>query len=140
MSRSEKQERTPEHHKNGMETLNRIAPDVSLGRFVKIFGFANLYGCTVGEESRIGCFVEIQKNATFGACCKISSHSFICEGVTERRRAHRCRWESRPPPTHFGRKGGAVRVRVSLKSSDRFTQWWPGVERGFLAACTGPLG
>ena len=65
-----------------METFNRIAPDVSLGRSVKIFGFANLYGCTVGDESRIGCFVEIQKNAIVGARCKISSHSFICEGVT----------------------------------------------------------
>ena len=79
---SEKQEPTPAHHKNGMETFNRIAPDVSLGRSVKIFGFANLYGCTVGDESRIGCFVEIQKNAIVGARCKISSHSFICEGVT----------------------------------------------------------
>jgi len=65
-----------------METFNRIAPDVCLGRDVKIFGFVNLYGCTVGDESRIGCFVEIQKNATVGARCKISSHSFICEGVT----------------------------------------------------------
>ena len=65
-----------------METFNRIASDVSLGRAVKIFGFANLYGCTVGDESRIGCFVEIQKNAIVGARCKISSHSFICEGVT----------------------------------------------------------
>jgi UDP-3-O-[3-hydroxymyristoyl] glucosamine N-acyltransferase len=64
-----------------METFNRIAPDVSLGRSVKIFGFANLHGCTVGDESRIGCFVEIQENATVGARCKISSHSFICEGV-----------------------------------------------------------
>jgi len=50
-----------------METFNRIAPDVSLGRSVKIFGFANLYGCTVGDESRLGCFVEIQKNAIVGA-------------------------------------------------------------------------
>src|SRR5467141_3123136 len=65
-----------------MERFNRIAPDVSLGRSFKIFGFANLYGCTVGDESRIACFVEIQKNATVGARCKISSHSFICEGVT----------------------------------------------------------
>ena len=65
-----------------METFNRIAPDVSLGLSVEIFGFANLYGCTVGDESRIGCFVEIQGNATVGARCKISSHSFICEGVT----------------------------------------------------------
>jgi UDP-2-acetamido-3-amino-2,3-dideoxy-glucuronate N-acetyltransferase len=51
-----------------METSNRIAPDVSLGRSVKIFGFANLYGCTVGDESRIGYFVEIQKNATVSRC------------------------------------------------------------------------
>ncbi len=65
-----------------MEMFNRIAPDVTLGRSVEIFGFANLYGCTVGDESRIGCFVEIQKNAVIGARCKISSHSFICEGVT----------------------------------------------------------
>jgi UDP-2-acetamido-3-amino-2,3-dideoxy-glucuronate N-acetyltransferase len=65
-----------------METFNRIASDVSLGRAVKIFGLANLYGCTVGDESRIGCFVEIQRNATVGAPCKISSHAFICEGVT----------------------------------------------------------
>jgi len=50
-----------------MEMFNRIAPDVSLGRSVKIFGFANLYGCTVGDESRLGCFVEIQKNAIAGA-------------------------------------------------------------------------
>jgi acetyltransferase-like isoleucine patch superfamily enzyme len=65
-----------------METFNRIAPDVTLGRSVEIFGFVNLYGCTIGDESRIGCFVEIQKNATVGARCKVSSHSFICEGVT----------------------------------------------------------
>ena len=191
-----------------METFNRIAPDVSLGRSVKIFGFANLYGCTVGDESRIGCFVEIQKNAIVGARCKISSHSFICEGVTieddvfighhvcfinstptcvsagrtfangrrlesdshsgqtprddwvggghsgrsydwcrshrwcrggcdqERRPARGCRRESRPPPTYFGRRRSAVKVRVSLKGSDRFTQWWPGGERDFLPART----
>jgi len=65
-----------------METYNRIAPDVRLGRDVKIFGFCNLYACTVGDGTRIGCFVEIQKNAVVGARCKIQSHSFICEGVT----------------------------------------------------------
>jgi len=64
-----------------MQDFNRIAPDVRLGRDVKIFGFANLYGCSVGDDSRIGCFVEIQKNAVVGARCKISSHAFICEGV-----------------------------------------------------------
>jgi acetyltransferase-like isoleucine patch superfamily enzyme len=59
-----------------------IAKDVKLGRHVKIFGFVNLYGCRIGDESRIGTFVEIQKGATVGKRCKISSHSFICEGVT----------------------------------------------------------
>lgn len=65
-----------------METFNRIAPDVQLGQEVKLFGFVNLYGCRVGDGTSIGCFVEIQKNATVGARCKISSHAFICEGVT----------------------------------------------------------
>jgi len=60
----------------------RIAPDVKLGRHVSIFGFVNLYGCTVGDDTKIGTFVEIQKNAAVGRSCKISSHSFICEGVT----------------------------------------------------------
>jgi acetyltransferase-like isoleucine patch superfamily enzyme len=60
----------------------RIAPDVRLGRNVKCYAFVNLYGCTVGDDTRIGTFVEIQKNATIGARCKISSHTFICEGVT----------------------------------------------------------
>ena len=65
-----------------LPTYNRIAPDVQLGKDVRIFGFANLYGCAIGDESRVGCFVEIQKNAAIGARCKISSHTFICEGVT----------------------------------------------------------
>ncbi|MCK6554552.1 N-acetyltransferase [Candidatus Binatia bacterium] len=64
-----------------MEAFNRIASDVQLGRDVEIYGFANLYGCTIGEGTRIGCFVEIQRNAIVGARCKISSHAFICEGV-----------------------------------------------------------
>src|SRR5215470_14783015 len=59
-----------------------IAPDVTLGQGVKLSKFINLYGCEIGEESKIGAFVEIQKNARIGRCCKISSHSFICEGVT----------------------------------------------------------
>jgi len=58
-----------------------IAPDVKLGRNVQIYGFVNLYGCEIGDETRIGCFVEIQKGAKIGSHCKISSHSFICEGV-----------------------------------------------------------
>jgi UDP-2-acetamido-3-amino-2,3-dideoxy-glucuronate N-acetyltransferase len=59
-----------------------IAPDVKLGRDVVIHNFVNLYGCEIGDESRIGSFVEIQKRASVGRKCKISSHSFICEGVT----------------------------------------------------------
>ncbi|WP_373500729.1 acyltransferase [Desulfococcus sp.] len=60
----------------------RVAPDVTLGKNVRIYGFVNLYGCAVGDNSQIGCFVEIQKKAVIGNNCKISSHTFICEGVT----------------------------------------------------------
>jgi len=59
----------------------RIAADVKLGKDVKIFAFVNLYGCTIGDNSKIGTFVEIQKNAIIGKNVKISSHTFICEGV-----------------------------------------------------------
>jgi acetyltransferase-like isoleucine patch superfamily enzyme len=59
-----------------------IAPDVKLGRDVKLSRFINLYGCRIGDETKIGAFVEIQKNATVGHHCKISSHTFVCEGVT----------------------------------------------------------
>jgi acetyltransferase-like isoleucine patch superfamily enzyme len=59
----------------------RIAPDVKLGKNVKIFSFVNLYGCEIGDNTKIGTFVEIQKNAVVGRNCKISSHTFICEGV-----------------------------------------------------------
>jgi acetyltransferase-like isoleucine patch superfamily enzyme len=58
-----------------------IAPSVKLGKDVKLAHFINLYGCEVGDETKIGAFVEIQKNARVGRRCKISSHSFICEGV-----------------------------------------------------------
>lgn len=59
----------------------RIAPDVKLGEGVKFHAFVNLYGCEIGDNTRIGTFVEIQKGARVGARCKISSHTFICEGV-----------------------------------------------------------
>jgi acetyltransferase-like isoleucine patch superfamily enzyme len=59
-----------------------IAPDVKLGQGVKIYGFTNLYGCEIGDEVKIGTFVEIQKGVRVGKRCKISSHTFICEGVT----------------------------------------------------------
>jgi acetyltransferase-like isoleucine patch superfamily enzyme len=59
-----------------------ITPDVKLGKDVKLSKFINLYGCTVGDGTKIGAFVEIQKNATVGKNCKVSSHTFICEGVT----------------------------------------------------------
>ena len=63
-------------------TLKRIAPDVKLGKDVKIYDFVNLYGCTIGDASQIGPFVEIQRGVTIGARVKVQSHSFICEGVT----------------------------------------------------------
>ena len=59
-----------------------IAPDVKLGKDVKLSKFINLYGCEIGDNTKIGAFVEIQKNATVGKNCKISSHTFVCEGVT----------------------------------------------------------
>src|SRR3954463_9330291 len=59
-----------------------IAPDVKLGKDVKLSTFINLYGCEIGDETKIGAFVEIQKNARIGRRCKNSSHPFICEGVT----------------------------------------------------------
>jgi acetyltransferase-like isoleucine patch superfamily enzyme len=59
-----------------------IAPDVKLGKDVKLSKFINLYGCEVGDNTKIGAFVEIQKNASVGRNCKVSSHTFICEGVT----------------------------------------------------------
>ena len=64
------------------QMYQRVAPDVKLGQRVKIFAFTNLYGCEIGDDSKIGTFVEIQKGARIGARCKVSSHTFICEGVT----------------------------------------------------------
>jgi UDP-2-acetamido-3-amino-2,3-dideoxy-glucuronate N-acetyltransferase len=63
------------------ENYIRIAPDVELGEGVRIFSFVNLYGCRIGDGSQVGAFVEIQRGASIGARCKISSHTFICEGV-----------------------------------------------------------
>jgi acetyltransferase-like isoleucine patch superfamily enzyme len=67
----------PKKHPN-----QQIAPDVKLGKRVRIYGFTNLYGCEIGDDVKIGTFVEIQKGAKIGSRCKISSHTFICEGVT----------------------------------------------------------
>jgi len=67
---------------NSEQLYQRIAPDVKLGQRVKIFAFTNLYGCQIGDDVKIGTFVEIQKGARVGNRCKISSHSFLCEGVT----------------------------------------------------------
>jgi acetyltransferase-like isoleucine patch superfamily enzyme len=61
--------------------FQQIAPDVKMGKGVRIFGFTNLYGCEIGDDVKIGTFVEIQKGARIGNRCKISSHTFICEGV-----------------------------------------------------------
>jgi UDP-2-acetamido-3-amino-2,3-dideoxy-glucuronate N-acetyltransferase len=64
------------------ENFVRIAPDVELGEGVRIFSFVNLYGCRIGDETQIGAFVEIQRGASIGRRCKVSSHTFICEAVT----------------------------------------------------------
>src|SRR5436305_351820 len=64
------------------QTFQEISGDVKLGQGVKIYGFVNLYGCDIGDQVKIGTFVEIQKGAKIGPRCKISSHTFICEGVT----------------------------------------------------------
>jgi len=61
---------------------SKIAPDVKLGKDVKIYDFVNLYGCEIGDNTKIGTFVEIQKGSKIGRNCKISSHTFVCEGVT----------------------------------------------------------
>lgn len=62
--------------------FSQITADVKLGKGVQLYGFVNLYGCAIGDGTRVGAFVEIQRNAIIGSCCKISSHTFICEGVT----------------------------------------------------------
>lgn len=64
-----------------MNEFCSIAPDVKLGKGVRLSKFINLYGCEIGDETKIGAFVEIQKNAKVGRRCKISSHTFVCEGV-----------------------------------------------------------
>ena len=72
----------PEMSVTPMNRYLCIAPDVKVGNNVKFSKFVNLYGCEVGDDTKIGAFVEIQKNAKIGKRCKISSHTFICEGVT----------------------------------------------------------
>jgi acetyltransferase-like isoleucine patch superfamily enzyme len=64
------------------QSFQRIAPDVKLGKNVRIYDFTNLYGCEIGDDTKVGTFVEIQKGAKIGCACKVSSHTFICEGVT----------------------------------------------------------
>ena len=65
-----------------MNSFQCIAPDVRLGKNVKLSQFINLYGCEIGDDTKVGAFVEVQKNSRIGSRCKISSHTFVCEGVT----------------------------------------------------------
>ncbi|HJZ91837.1 MAG TPA: acyltransferase [Gemmataceae bacterium] len=83
MTHTDDRHRAPRAHERS-DPVNgiRIAADVRLGRSVAIHCFVNLYGCLIGDDSRVGSFVEVQKNSSIGARCKISSHTFICEGVT----------------------------------------------------------
>jgi acetyltransferase-like isoleucine patch superfamily enzyme len=64
------------------QLMQKIAPDVKLGKGVEIYDFVNLYGCEIGDSTKIGTFVEVQKGAKIGKNCKVSSHTFICQGVT----------------------------------------------------------
>jgi acetyltransferase-like isoleucine patch superfamily enzyme len=64
-----------------MNSYNCISDNVKMGENVRLSKFINMYGCEIGDETKVGAFVEIQKNASVGRCCKISSHTFICEGV-----------------------------------------------------------
>jgi len=73
---------TDPQRKSVMKSKQQISPDAILGENVKLHDFCNIYGCEIGKETKIGTFVEIQSGAKIGARCKISSHSFICEGVT----------------------------------------------------------
>ena len=73
---------TPKPSKRSRTRFQKIAPDVKLGEGVQIHSFVNLYGCEIGDHTKIGSFVEIQKGVRIGRRCKISSHSFICEGVS----------------------------------------------------------
>ena len=66
---------------NELQSFNRIADDVEIAEGTRVFGFANLYGCTIGQNCKVGTFVEIQKNVRIGNNVKLSSHSFVCEGV-----------------------------------------------------------
>jgi len=68
--------------RGSLDLYQCIADDVQLGKDVRIFGYVNLYGCAIGDRTKIGAFVEIQKGAVIGADCKVSSHTFVCEGVT----------------------------------------------------------
>jgi acetyltransferase-like isoleucine patch superfamily enzyme len=70
------------HEQADPKNFMRIAPDVRLGKNVALHAFINLYGCQIGDDTRIGTFVEIQKSVVIGARCKIQSHTFVCEGVT----------------------------------------------------------
>ncbi len=95
-----------------------IAPDVKLGKDVRLSKFINLYGCEVGDGTKIGAFVEIQKNAKIGKNCKISSHTFVCEGVVDRRRSvcrpQRCVYQRLLSPGH--RRGRPAANRAGLES------------------------
>ncbi|MGH7794008.1 MAG: acyltransferase [Candidatus Binatia bacterium] len=73
--------KTPNRKKVSSRRFQKVAPDVKLGKDVQIHNFVNLYGCEIGDKTKIGSFVEIQKGVRIGRNCKISSHSFICEGV-----------------------------------------------------------
>jgi len=107
-------------------SLKKISPDVKLGKGVIVYDFVNLYGCEIGDETRIGTFVEVQKNAKIGRRCKIQSHSFICEGVTiedEVMISHGVMFINDPKPA-------AVNAAGALKTEANWTRLPTLVKRG----------
>ena len=117
-----------------------IAPDVKLGNDVKLSKFINLYGCTVGDETKIGAFVEVQKNASIGSNCKIPSHTFICEGVTIEDNvfighsvsSSTTTTPARPPPA------AACRPKRTGRSSPRWSRRAPPSARAPQSSATSP--
>jgi UDP-2-acetamido-3-amino-2,3-dideoxy-glucuronate N-acetyltransferase len=118
-----------------------IAPDVRLGRDVKIGVFVNLYGCSIGDETKIGPFVEIQKNASIGARCKISSHTFVCEGVTiedECFIGHHVCFTNDPYPR--ATSGGALQTQQDWKVIPTYVRRGASIGSGAVILCGVTIG
>lgn len=119
-----------------------IADDVKLGENVKLSKFINLYGCTIGDNTKIGAFVEIQKNATVGRNCKISSHTFVCEGVTiedEVMVGHNVAFINDPYPRATA-PGGALQSEADWKVEPTLVKQGASIGSGATILCNVTIG